>query len=142
MNLEPVLTGLIFSDLVIREQGTKKFSLIGCFNNYSSNTFPFIVPGFFATALISNIKGNHESLNVTLRVEAPESGHVLTSTSATVRLIMGVTFSGDEVLDLPFPLRQFVVQEPGVYQILVLVNNEKIGSRPLGIQGPETAASD
>ena len=127
---DPVLLGIIFSDLVIREQGTGKFSMIGCFNNYRSNAFPFVVPNFYVTVIVTNVKGKFEKLEITARIEHPKSGHVLHSVAGGLRLKEGVELDGLECIEVPFPVIQCVVPEPGTYSFVVLVNNEKVGSRP------------
>lgn len=134
MESEPVILGILFSDLVIRENGTGKISMIGCFNQYMSNGFPFVVPPFFVTAILTNIKGKtNNAFNITIRVEDSTNGHVLTSISGKAVPTGSQEMSGLEVLEFPCPMPQFAIPSPGKYMVEVLVDNDKVGSRPLMI---------
>jgi hypothetical protein len=140
LNSEPVILGITFADMVIQQVGTGKYSLIGCFNQYFSNGFPFIVPPFITFVSITNVKGKFEKqISVTARFEDSKTGHVL----ANVTALVGTTqpdyqFAGTEVIEVPFPLPQFPVAQPGVYSIVVLMNNELIGRRNLPINPAPT----
>src|SRR5262249_49568445 len=86
-NFEPVVCpAIIFSDGAIREQGTGKLSLIGCFSHFNAPGFPFLSQPFIVTVLLSNIRGPIEHLPVTLRVETPGSAHVLSSVSGEMNI--------------------------------------------------------
>jgi hypothetical protein len=133
MNYDPVILGIFFCDSVIQEAGTGKHSLIGCFNQWNSNRFPFNVPPFYAFISFTNIKGKFEKpLNVTVRIEDPNSGLVLSNVSA----LLGATnpdyqFLGFEVVQMPILLMPFPIYAPGAFSLVVLLNNEKIGHRDL-----------
>ena len=133
---EPVLVNsIILSDLVIREQGTNKISLIGCFNQFNANKFPFNTPPFFVTAAITNITGKVEgAMSVTAIVEEPKSGHVLSSTPGRLQ------FSKDSppipnsmIFEIPFPVVPFTIPKAGNYAVKVLFNNQELGKRPLTV---------
>lgn len=126
---EPVVLGIILSDLVIQEQGTGKISLIGCFNNYNSNRFPF-VSGFFVTVILTNLKGKIDQIQVTIRIENQKTGFVLTNVAGGGKVKEGVVLTGNECIECPLPVPQCVFQTPDVYSVVVLVNGDKIGSRP------------
>src|SRR5207248_1620207 len=97
--MEPTLCGaIILSDTVIREAGTGKLSLIGCFTNWNSSQFPFPVPPFCATALVTNFRGKLEKASITMRIEDPKTGHVLTSVSGAITPPPGQIFEQNEIL--------------------------------------------
>ena len=77
---------IILSDRVIREEGSRKLSLIGCFDALFSPTFPFIAGPFFATVGISNIVSFPNELNVVVRVET-STGHVVASSAVLVQKV-------------------------------------------------------
>lgn len=133
--MEPALChGIILSDHLIREAGTGKLSLIGCFNLYNLSQFPAQVPPFFITALLTNLRGKFQKLSVTVRIEDPATGHVLVSSSATMELKEDANpLSDNDVVELPFPIRPIILPKAGMYSIVVLVDNEKIGHRPLKV---------
>jgi hypothetical protein len=82
MQIEPLLMpGIILSDLVIREAGSNKISLIGCFQRFQFPQFPFSTGQWFATVGVTGIR-DATSFNVTARIEVADSAHVVSSTSA------------------------------------------------------------
>lgn len=133
MNSDPVILGITLCDTVIQQAGTGKHSLIGCFNQYNSNMFPFIVPPFFTFISITNIKGKYDKqISVTVRIEDPTTGHVLSNVTGLIGVaIPDFQFTGSEVIEVPCPMPQFPVTKPGTYSIVVLMNNEQIGRRNL-----------
>jgi len=63
MNVEPTLTqGIIFSDLVIKEQGTGKSTIVGSFGAYNLPQVPMQVPPFFTTVFVTNITPRRRGL--------------------------------------------------------------------------------
>jgi len=134
MNQEPVLcSGIILCERIIREERTGKNSLIGCFNNFNVVAFPVATLPFFAMAMLTNFKGDFESLETVLRVEDSKLGHVLFSTAGSVKLTRPVKLEGSEIIEVPFPISPFMIHAPGVYYVIVLVNNEIIGKRPFHV---------
>jgi len=131
--IEPVICpGIIFSDLAIREQGTGKLSLIGCFTHFNAPGFPFLSQQFIATVLLSNIRGPVEHLPVTLRIEAPGSAHVLTSVSGEMNI--GAEITQNEILEIVFPIPPTPFQQAGPYEVNVLVGSEALSKRFLFIK--------
>src|SRR6266496_5831499 len=103
MESEPALVhGIIFSDTVIKEQGTNKLSLVGCFLHFNARGFPFMAPPFFATAMLTNFRGKLESVNVCLRLEQSGSGHVVASVAATFGSKTEVDLT--DTIEIPFQL--------------------------------------
>ena len=81
--MEPTLVkGIILSDSVIREHGTGKLSLIGCFTTYNFQILPSVAQPFVVTVFLTNLEGRLETFPITVRIEAPDSGHVLASSMA------------------------------------------------------------
>ncbi len=134
-----VLPFIVFSDLVIREQGTGKISLIGTFELFNAPSFPFQTPPFFATIGITNIhlsRAAGESVsevNVNIRVEDPKSGHVFGNATGKVGVLEGKTLPREAVIPLALPLPPMTFAEPGTVNVVLHVDNEKVGERTLRI---------
>jgi hypothetical protein len=119
--------------LVICEHGTGKNSLIGCFNNYNFIRFPSAPPPFFITATLTNLDPEIKEFDVTARIEDPSNGMVLTSVGAHIQLREPFVITKETVIDVPMLGMPFLFQKPGNYMIIVLLNNNQVGKRPLTV---------
>jgi len=128
-----IVPAIVLSDHVVREQGTGKLSLIGSFQGFNFPQFPVKFGRFFATASITNLRGQ-EQLRIVCRVEMTSSGHVLASASGTITPKDKAAYDPDDVVDLAFPFADIVFSEPGKYSVVVLINNEEIGRRPFFVR--------
>jgi hypothetical protein len=132
MNFEPTLTlGIIFSDMVVREQGTGKNTIIGSFGCYNLPQFPIQVPPFYTTVFVSNLTPDVAAMDVTARVENPQNGIVLASTAAKVQFSKPP--NRNDVTEVSVPIFNLGFPAAGLYKIVVLVNNEKVGERDLPV---------
>ena len=128
--MEPALCpGIIFCDAIIREEGTRKLSVIGAFQIYNAPVFPFNIPGFAVLVMVDNLKRGTKELKVTIRLESKDSGFVLGSSFAQIALAEGYDPRGS--LDIPFRFHPISFPHPGEFQVTVLVNNEEVGNRRL-----------
>lgn len=134
---DAVCVAIVLSDLVIREQGSAKMSLINCFNNFNFPSFPSQTPRFFVTAFLTNFTGGCE-VDLTVRIEEPKSGHVMTSISGKGKIEDGM--QKDMVFEVPFPIMPFIFHEPGVFHVKLLVNNEHCGQRPVMVNATTTGS--
>jgi hypothetical protein len=130
-NVSPRLsTGILFSDGVIREHGTGKLTLIGCFQFFNAPAFPFVSPPFFVSAFIEYLPLGEE---VTARVS------LQTAEGAQLAFAIG-QLKLDNVLDpsaqfeLPFQLPPTNFQTPGNYVVRVFVADQEIGKRTLFVR--------
>ena len=133
---EPVLvSSIILSDVVIREQGTNKISLVGCFNQFNANKFPFNTPPFFITGSITNITGKVDGvISVTALIEDPNSGHVLSSTPGRLQFSKeSPPIPNNMVFEIPFPVVPFAIPKAGMYSVKILFNNQELGKRSLTV---------
>jgi hypothetical protein len=130
---EPALMpGILLSDGAIREMGTGKCTFIGSFQLYNLPQFPCGVPPFFVTAFVTNLGLEVKGLDITIRIENPQNSMVLAS--AAVKIDFG-QHSPDRkyVYEIPVPIAGLTFPSAGVYTVVVLVNNEKLGERPLHV---------
>ena len=139
MESEPALVpGIVFSDLVVREHGTGKLSLIGSFQGFMFPQFPVKYGRFFATASITNLRGSNEK-KVVCRVEVTDSGHVLASAHGTIhQKDESVPMDPNDVIDMAFPFNDVVFTQMGKHSIVVLVDNEEIGRRYFFVRSTTT----
>lgn len=137
---EPTLLQfIVFSDLVIREQGTGKSSLIGAFDLFNAPSFPFQAPPFFVTIGITNVHLSRapgeapKEINVNVRVEDKQSGHVFGNATGKVGINEGKTLSREATIMITLPLPAMTFIAPGPVTIVVHVDNERVGDRTLAI---------
>lgn len=124
-----VCVSIVLSDLVICEEGTRKNSLIGCFNNFNSGRFPFFTPPFFITAALTNLDPQVKEIKVCHRIEDPTSANVLASVGATIQFGEPTNITRETVFEVPFPVVPFVIPKAGTLKVVVLVNTEVAGHR-------------
>jgi hypothetical protein len=135
MQTEPALTpGIILSDMVIREVGSNKLSLIGCFQRFSFPHFPAQTGVWFVTVGVTRIRGTVDALNVTARIEVAESAHVISSSNALIQFSKdGPSIQPEVVFEVPLPFSGVVFQNPGKYSVVILVDTEEVGRRMLEV---------
>jgi Family of unknown function (DUF6941) len=140
MQAEPVLMpGIMLSDMAIREAGTNKVSLIGCFQRFTLPTLPFRTGLWFATVDVAGIR-DAKQFNVTARVEVADSGHVVSSSNVLVGASQPLT--PDMIFQVPLPFNGVMFQQEGTYVIVVLIDSEEVGRRKLEVlHTPPTAST-
>ena len=133
MDTDPVICpSIIFSDLTVRESGTDKLSLIGCFTQFNAAHFPFVAAPFHVTVLLTNVQGPAEALPITMRIEEPGSGHVIASMSGSAKIL--ANHSREDIAQIVFGFAPTQYPAPGKYDVVVLVKNEVINRRALFIK--------
>ena len=131
--MEPTLClGIMLSDGVIREHGTGKLSLIGCFTTYNFQTFPFVAPPFVVTVILTNLEGQLQNFPIAVRIEAANSGHVLASSMTHLNTEQPVPRT--EIFEVPIGIPPINYAEPGIYKVKVLAQNEELGQRDLTVR--------
>lgn len=130
---DPVCISIIFSDLVIREAGTGKNSLIGTFNNFNMPGFPCPAPPFFITVQLTNLSPGTKEFALVVRLEDGTTGMILTSVGGHIKLPEEVNLTRESVLEIPLVVSPFLVPKSGHFKVLVLFNNSDAGHRPFSI---------
>ena len=131
--MEPVLcSGILLSDGVIREHGTGKLSVIGCFTTYNFQMFPFVAPPFVVTVLLTNVEGQLQGFPITVRIEGATTGHVLASSMAQLNTEQPVPRT--DIFEVPIGIGPVNYPEPGIYKVIVLAQNEDLGHRDLTVR--------
>jgi hypothetical protein len=132
---------IMLSDRVIREEGTRKISLIGCFDAFLSEAFPFQTGPFFATVAITNIVGFKDQADVVLRLES-SAGHVFASSQAKItKRPEAPAIPRNAIVEIIFPFGPVRIESPGIFDLVCLVSNEVLARRQFEVRsttaGPE-----
>jgi Family of unknown function (DUF6941) len=140
---EPALMpGIILSDLVIRETGSNKPSLIGCFQQFNFPQFPAKIGRFFVSVSITNLRGKLDALNATCRLEVAGTGHVVSSTSAQIQFAPESPPLDPRVgIDISLPFMNVQFPSAGTHTFVVLVDNEEVGRRNVEVSAITAAAN-
>lgn len=127
--------------MVIREAGSNKLSLVGCFQRFNFARFPAQTGIWFVTVNVAGIRGVVTALNVTARIEIATSAHVISSSNAQIQFPEGTPpLQPDAVFEIPLPFNGVVFQNPGKYVVVALVDTEEVGRRTLEV-APITQSS-
>jgi hypothetical protein len=130
---EPSLVpGITLADYVIRDAGSGKLSLIGCFGQFNFPKFPLKMGRFFVVSGITNLHGSIEKMVATCRIEMAGSGHVVGSSTCEIRFgSKNPPLQPRVIFDLAFPFEGCLFVGAGPHDVVVLVNNEVIGTRTI-----------
>jgi len=140
MSHEPVvIPGIILSDHVVREEGTRKLTLIGTFATWNAPGFPFMAPPFFLTALLSNFRTQNGIIDITVHIET-SSRHTVWSASAKINFQTASTIMPpDSVIEIPFRAIGVQYPEAGRYFVRIFVDSDEIGHRSFLVQAITSA---
>jgi hypothetical protein len=119
--------GIFFSDSVIREEGTGKLSLIGGFQFFNANSFPFLGPPFAVTFGLRNLSENQQ-FDIKVEVISPNNVQ-LADVRGQVRLQK--VEAPEASFEFPIAIPPLPFPQAGTYMIAVSVNGMQVGRRPL-----------
>ena len=139
--IDPVCEAIVLSDLVIREHGTGKVSLIGCFNVFNAPKYPFNAPPFFVTVFITRLRGEVPTLDVALRLENTV-GQVFCSTGAHMEPQTDSVLPAGAVIEIPIPMARAMIPQPGSYRIVALLNGEELATKSLQFEAVTAAQGE
>jgi hypothetical protein len=130
---EPVVTsGIVFSDYVIRDQHTRKLTLVGIFQRFICSKLPFTAPAFFVTAFATNMRGRVEEMPATLKIEN-EEGRTLCTTSGRIYTKASIV-ARHNVAEIAFSVPSMEFRKIGVYHVKVSISREVIGQRTFQVR--------
>lgn len=138
---------VVFSDLVIREQGTGKSSLIGTFDQFNVPSFPFQAPPFFITIGMTNVHLSRpigappQEVNVNVRIEDRKSGHIYGNATGKLGVNEGKTLSREQSVMMTLPMPPITFMQPGPVSVVVNIDNERVGDRTLMINSVSAPAT-
>ncbi len=123
----PVVLSINVCDSIIRDEITKKVSLIGIFNTIHANSFPAIHPLLHVYMALTNGHGKYKG---ELRL-LDDAGKVLVSAQGPLE------FSNPlQVVEINFQWQQLKFAKQGQYIIEVQCDGGQVGSRKFRVIGP------
>ena len=128
--VKPILLALVLCDMIIREVGTNKLSLIGTFNSLSAQTFPCAHPTFWVYVAITEGRGRQTSK---LRITSLSSGLPVFELPGEIEFAGGPTHVGE----LVFQLNAIRFDTPGLYAVEFWSGDDMLGSRKIHVQKHE-----
>ncbi len=125
---KPIVLSINICDTIIRDETTKKVSLIGLFNAIKANTFPSTHSLFHVYVALTN---GHGPYKTSLRIVSVDNSEVLVNINGELNVINPL-----QVIELNIALQGLRFNKPGKYSVQVLCNGEPIGSRDFLVIGP------
>jgi hypothetical protein len=99
---KPMMVAMVICDQIITEEGTRKKSIIGCFNNINSPSFPCVHPTFFVFVALTNGKGNFK-VKLKCINESDDSTIFEVGASLNISDPMQTVEMGFKLVNLTFP---------------------------------------
>jgi hypothetical protein len=125
---KPIVLSINICDTIIRDETTKKVSLIGLFNAIKANTFPSTHPLFHVYVALTN---GHGPYKTTLRIVNIKDNEVIINIDGDLNVDSPL-----QVIELNIGLQGLRFKGPGKYSVQVLCGGEPIGSRDFMVVGP------
>jgi len=121
----PVLLAILVCDTIIRDEATKKLSLIGLFNRISAAKFPCRHPEMHVFVSLTD---GHGTCPAELRL-------IHRATEQALASLQGMMTFPDprSVVEMSFPFRGAQFPEPGEYSFDFYTSGELLGSRPFQV---------
>jgi hypothetical protein len=113
---KPMLVAMIICDQIITEAGSNKKSIIGCFNNIISASFPCVHPTFFVFVALTNGRGSFKAKSKCIN-EADNSVIFEVGGPITILDPMQTVEMGFKLVNLSFP-------KPGIHAIQFWCDDE------------------
>lgn len=127
-----VFSGIIFSDLAIKDAATGKLSLINMFSVLNIVAFPFQSPLFFVTALFTGVSGPLAKVPFQIEVIASDGGMKLAEVNGEANIPSGVKEA--DINELISPIPPMFIPKAGAYDIIISSAGSELGRRPLFVQ--------
>ncbi len=122
----PIVSASLLCDLIIREEGTHKASLIGIVRSISARHFPANLGERYVYAMLTEGTGEHQLRFDLVRV------HDLAVVSELARLDVRM-FDRSAVSELRFKLGAVYVGRPGLYELQLLADDRLVGARSFNV---------
>ncbi len=122
---KPALLSMVICDQVIREQGTKKPSLIGLFANINSTTFPCIHPQLYVYITVVGGRGKQVGK---LRFVRDDPSTPIMQAQGDVQFPNPVA-----TVDMEFCLKKLRFEKAGLFHFEFWLDDDIIGQRSLSV---------
>jgi hypothetical protein len=132
----PSVLSINICDSIIRDEATKKVSLIGLFNTINANVFPCVHPLLHVYVALTN---GHGKYNTEIRFSSLEDDKPIAG------MVGELDFKSPlQVFELNVCWQQLHFNKAGEYVVQVLCEGEYIGERKFRVIGPQqkTIATD
>jgi hypothetical protein len=124
--------GLILSDLVIRDAGTGKISVINCFTAFNAAGFPFQSPPFYLTAQLSGIARHPKPIRFGVSIKKRDVDvYVLNVSGQFNEQGKG---DPDEIGEVVWGFPPLIFPQVGVYDLVFSANDLELGTRTIVIK--------
>ena len=131
-----LVASIVLCDGIIKEEGSGKLTLVGCFHALGALQFPLMHPGMTALISLTNFQTRTINFDVTVRLQ-DKTGLVLGNAGNHMEAEM---FSNADVksitVDVPVRFPPLYFSQVGVYTVVVLVDNEEVGKKSLPVFTP------
>ncbi len=122
----PVIRAILVCDLLIRDERTRKVSLIGITEQIDAQQFPWTLHSLFVWATITDGQGDYRIRLDLVRLEDLAASHILDELDVTLhdRNSMG---------ELNFNLSGLVIDRAGRYELALYANDRLVGTKSIDV---------
>jgi len=129
----PTVLAINICDYVIRDEVTKKVSLVGLFTTIRANSFPCMHPVLHVYVAVTNGHGHYDAEIRFVNLAKNEP-------------LLGITGPVDlpdplQVAEMHFCFQQVTFARPGEYAVEVLFDKQVIGARKFRVLGPHQSTA-
>jgi len=122
----PAIRAILVCDLLIRDERTRKVSLIGITEQIDAQRFPWTLHSLFVWATITDGQGDYRIRLDLVRLEDLAASHILDELDVTLhdRNSMG---------ELNFNLSGLVIDRAGRYELALHANDRLVGTKSIDV---------
>lgn len=117
----PTFNAMLICDTAIREEGSRKVSLIGIFDSITGSTFPMVHPALCVYVNLGDAEGTYR-----LRLELVRADEMVTLGRGGAELSARDRMMPAEAV---FQLRGLLFERPGRYEFVLYVNEAFVGRK-------------
>jgi hypothetical protein len=117
----PIVLSINICDTIIRDEKTKKVSLIGLFSAIHANSFPAVHPSMHIYVALTN---GHGEYNLDIRFVRAEDNVTIVAMQGKINFVNPL-----QVVELNLEWRGLKFDKAGEHHVEVLCNDQPIGTR-------------
>lgn len=122
----PLVSVILICDIIIRDEASRKYSLIGIIKSLEAGRFPYTRESLSAYAMLTDAEGRYAIRLALVRLEDLAVFREIVSIEVRLHERNAV---GELVLDLP----GIIFERPGRYEFQLYANNRLVGVRALNV---------
>lgn len=130
---KPIVMSINVCDEIIRDEISKKISLIGLFSQIQAATFPMHHPSLHVYVSLTDGHGEYRG---ELRFVREADNSVIASMKGKVPFHNPL-----QTVELNFAINNLKFEGPGKYRVEFFCDDEPVGSRQFIVSGPEQGTS-